>query len=150
MKLKDLRKRYPEIKATSVKGFLQKLKDAEGLGDPIEAITEATGIKAAVDKFHELTGKDCGCNERKEYLNKKFNYNVHCFAASEYEWFTAFLQRRIDQPKKVDNLDVFELCRLYERIFRDRCSICRGCPSGWSRTMEVIKHLTNVYESYDK
>ena len=44
----------------------------EGLGDTIEKITKATGIKKAVDK---IIGKDCGCNKRKNALNKAFPYN---------------------------------------------------------------------------
>tara|TARA_R100001163_G_C5052540_1_gene189181 strand:+ start:332 stop:493 length:162 start_codon:yes stop_codon:yes gene_type:complete len=46
----------------------------KGLGDTIEAITKATGIKKVVKKISEATGKDCGCDKRKEYLNKKFPY----------------------------------------------------------------------------
>jgi len=45
-----------------------------GFGDTVEAITKATGIKKVVDKISEATGKDCGCDKRKEYLNKKFPY----------------------------------------------------------------------------
>jgi hypothetical protein len=41
----------------------------KGLGDTIEKITTATGIKKVVDKISEATGKDCGCEERKERLN---------------------------------------------------------------------------------
>ena len=43
---------------------------SKGLGDTIEKITKATGIKTIVDK---LPG-DCGCNKRKESLNKAFPY----------------------------------------------------------------------------
>ena len=39
------------------------------LGDFIELITTYTGIKWVVKKYSKLTGKDCGCNERKEKLN---------------------------------------------------------------------------------
>ena len=46
-----------------------------GLGDSIERFTQATGIKKVVDKISEVTGKDCGCNKRKEKLNKIFPYN---------------------------------------------------------------------------
>ena len=45
---------------------------SRGLGDTIEKITKATGIKKIVEK---VTGKeDCGCGKRKEALNKKFPY----------------------------------------------------------------------------
>ena len=35
------------------------LKNDKGLGDTIERVTKATGIKRAVDKVSEVTGKDC-------------------------------------------------------------------------------------------
>ena len=37
------------------------------LGDRIEKVTKATGIKAVVDKVTK--GKDCGCSKRKAALN---------------------------------------------------------------------------------
>ena len=50
-------------------------KESKGLGDSIEKITKVTGIKSIVDQVNKLRGKkDCGCNERKEALNKKFPY----------------------------------------------------------------------------
>jgi len=48
-------------------------KKSEGLGDTIEKITEATGIKKVV-KW--LAGDDCGCEERKEKLNKLWRYTT--------------------------------------------------------------------------
>ena len=49
-----------------------KMKKSKGLGDSIEKITEATRIKHLVEK---MTKGDCGCDKRKEMLNKKFPYN---------------------------------------------------------------------------
>ena len=47
---------------------------SRGLGDSIEKITEATGIKNVVNR---VTGnKDCGCDKRKEYLNKIVPYKL--------------------------------------------------------------------------
>jgi hypothetical protein len=42
---------------------------SKGLGDTIEKITTATGIKKVVDTVSKATGKDCGCGKRKEDLN---------------------------------------------------------------------------------
>jgi hypothetical protein len=42
---------------------------SQGLGDTIEKITTATGIKKVVEKISEATGKECGCKKRKEILN---------------------------------------------------------------------------------
>lgn len=41
----------------------------KGMGDVIEKITKATGIKKVVDTVSKATGKDCGCSKRKEALN---------------------------------------------------------------------------------
>ena len=48
---------------------------SKGLGDTIEKITKATGIKKVVDTVNKVTGKDCGCNKRKQNLNERFPYN---------------------------------------------------------------------------
>jgi|TARA_R100001082_G_C4289864_1_gene127705 hypothetical protein len=53
------------------------MEKSKGLGDTIEKITKATGIKKVVNKVSEITGKDCGCNERKDKLNKLFPYNYN-------------------------------------------------------------------------
>ena len=47
-----------------------------GLGDSIEKFTKATGIHSLVHYGAKAVGKkDCGCNKRKEKLNKLFPYN---------------------------------------------------------------------------
>jgi hypothetical protein len=43
--------------------------ESKGLGDTIEKITAATGIKKVVETISEITGVPCGCSERKEELN---------------------------------------------------------------------------------
>ena len=40
-----------------------------------EKITKATGIKKVVETVSKVTGKDCGCNKRKDKLNELFPYN---------------------------------------------------------------------------
>jgi len=63
---------FPEQVPDWVKNML---KNDKGLGDTVERITTKTGIKKAADYVSEKTGKDCGCQKRKEYLNSRFNYN---------------------------------------------------------------------------
>ena len=53
---------------------LSEYKKSRGLGDTIEKFTKATGIKKVVDTVAKATGKDCGCNKRKQALNKAFPY----------------------------------------------------------------------------
>ena len=47
---------------------------SRGLGDSIEKFTKATGIKSAVNKVSNAIGKDCGCNERRDSLNRVFPF----------------------------------------------------------------------------
>ena len=50
---------------------------SKGLGDSIEKFTSATGIKSFtqyLDKQNVFGKKGCGCNKRKEALNKTFPY----------------------------------------------------------------------------
>ncbi len=48
---------------------------SKGLGDSIEKITKATGIKNIVEAINNARGvKDCGCDKRKKRLNKLFPY----------------------------------------------------------------------------
>ena len=47
---------------------------SKGLGDTIEKVTMATGIKKVVDTVARKTKRDCGCKRRKDKLNKMFPY----------------------------------------------------------------------------
>jgi hypothetical protein len=51
------------------------MSKSKGLGDTIEKITKATGIKAVVEKVSEVTGKPCGCQQRRDALNRVFPYD---------------------------------------------------------------------------
>ena len=54
---------------------INNMEQSKGLGDTIEKITTATGIKSLTQLAMEAAGKkDCGCNKRKEKLNKMFPY----------------------------------------------------------------------------
>jgi hypothetical protein len=45
---------------------------SRGLGDDIEKITKATGIKKLVDTVSQGLNIPCGCEQRKNSLNKRF------------------------------------------------------------------------------
>ena len=48
---------------------------SRGLGDSIEKFTKFTGIRSLAHFGAKAMGKkDCGCNKRKEALNKAFPY----------------------------------------------------------------------------
>ena len=51
------------------------MEKSKGLGDTIEKITKATGIKKVVDTVSKITKKPCNCGKRKDNLNRLFPYN---------------------------------------------------------------------------
>ena len=51
------------------------MKKLKGLGDSIARFTRSTGINNLAQLGAKAMGKkDCGCNKRKEALNKAFPY----------------------------------------------------------------------------
>lgn len=58
------------MKRTRVSGTRSR-----GLGDSIEKFTTKTGIKNVVDKVAKATGSDCGCNKKRDTLNRVFPYS---------------------------------------------------------------------------
>ncbi len=119
----------------------RKPAKSEGLGDTIEKITTATGIKAAVDWFSEATGIDCGCDARKEKLNKIFRYRKpECLTQTEYEFIGKMKGRNI-----VTAFEQVELNKIYNRVFRDKVqpTNCGSCLRG---RLQELEALYNAYE----
>lgn len=110
-----------------------------GLGDSIEKITEATGIKAAV-KF--LAGEDCGCDERKEKLNEMFNYNKpECLTEDEYNYLAEFYSTN---KSVLSGMEKQQLLLIYNRVFRQnkRMTSCSAC------LRNVYDKLKQYFEAY--
>lgn len=115
---------------------------SKGLGDIVEDITTATGIKAAVDWFSEQTGIDCGCDKRKEMLNRLMpGRKPECLTADEYEFI-----KFIDQRSEVNRDEQIKLNETYKRIFRENVqpTKCRTCIN--SR----IAALMTVAKAYEQ
>ena len=124
-------------------GRPRKKKPAEGLGDTIENITEATGIKKAVDWFSDKTGVDCGCDKRKEKLNHMFRYRrpVACLNKDEYDFLKTVVgtrQMNFEQRKTVTDI--------YNRVFDKhlKYSSCSSC------NFDRLKQLEAVYKTYEE
>lgn len=48
------------------------LQAGRPLGDVVAAFTQATGIDQIASAYSGATGNDCGCDERREALNRLF------------------------------------------------------------------------------
>ena len=112
----------------------------KGLGDTIEQITTATGIKAVVDKISEVTGIDCGCEKNKELLNKIWKYRKpNCLSNESIEWLSTFL------PNKPNQLTIKQQEKL-KVIYKETFNIdfqSTSCGSCWR---DMIREIERVYE----
>jgi len=111
----------------------------KGLGDTVENITKATGIKKVV-KF--IAGEDCGCDKRKEKLNKMFPYfKPNCLEEEEYNYLTSFFNGRTHQIKPSQQT---KLLKIYNRALNQKQepTTCSDC---WR---DIINKLRKVYNKY--
>jgi hypothetical protein len=44
--------------------------ESNGLGDVVAKVAKATGAEAIAKAYEKKTGRDCGCKERREALNR--------------------------------------------------------------------------------
>jgi len=113
--------------------------ESKGLGDTIAKITKATGIDKAV-KF--IAGEDCGCDRRKEVLNKLFPYNrPNCLTETEHITLSEFFRRNQTQVSRSEQLT---LLKISNRVFNEKkeASSCSSCV----RTL--VNRLRRLYNEY--
>lgn len=123
---------------------MAKGRKPKGLGDTIEKITEATGIKAVVEAVSETTGLDCGCEARKEKLNKLFPYKkTECLTDEDSEWLSNFFLTNNNQltPKQQNRI-----IDIYQNVFNQNIQPS-NCGSCWR---DRINELRKVYETQNK
>ena len=122
-------------------------RKAKGLGDTIEAITEATGIKSVVEVFSKATGLDCGCDKRKETLNKLFPYNsnINCLTEADYNLLTTFLDPLKNTLTPSEQLIVSDI---YFNVFNYRLQLS-SCGSCWKGKIDELRKVYNEYKLND-
>lgn len=49
-------------------------KRSSGLGDTIHKVAKVLGADKLAKKYEKYTGRDCGCEERREALNELVSY----------------------------------------------------------------------------
>ena len=120
-------------------------KPSQGLGDTIEKVTRATGIKEVV-KW--ALGEDCGCEERKEKLNKLFSYSKtpKCMNETEFYWWGNFKSVQTEYLSK-DQSD--QIAIIWNRIFGKR-SFYRPCNCNPREWKKMIDEIDIVYKEYAK
>lgn len=126
----------------------------ELLGDKIEKFTEATGIKAAVDKISEVTGKDCGCNARKEAINNFHRRIKEIFihkqpdllTEDEYIFLRDFFAVNRTRVTANEQASVY---KIYNRVFEQNQQPTM-CPSCWKRVKGKLMRLLEFQRKWAK
>jgi len=114
-------------------------KKPKGLGDTIDQITTATGIKALV-KF--VAGEDCGCQQRLEALNKLFPYSKpNCLSEQDYNFLKEFFE--VTRGSVVPTVQ-YRLNQIYTSTFNKNAEFtnCGSC------LLDRISELKKVFNSY--
>jgi hypothetical protein len=112
---------------------------SKGLGDTIAKITKATGIDKVAKK---VLGEDCGCDERRDKLNKMFPYKkVRQFTPDEMSIYESIMPNIKNDIIKAQ--DQANLVKLYNKVFNANKKPS-GCSSCVRSTMAGLK---KVYEN---
>ena len=125
-----------------MKNSKRNTRSTRGLGDRIENFTKKTGIKKVTEQIFNTLGVDCGCEERKEKLNKMFpGKRPECLTEEEHRYLKEFFK---ENPNRIIPKVQSELLTIYNRVFhqKKKPSNCGSC------FREVIQGLTKVYENY--
>lgn len=113
---------------------------AKGLGDSLEKVFKKTGI----DKVAKwVLGEDCGCDKRKEKLNKIFPYRkINCLTEDEHGILETFFSRN---TAEISPSDQHALLKVYNRVLNVRQEPT-SCSSCWR---DIVNQLKRIYKEYD-
>lgn len=117
----------------------RKTQKSKGLGDTVEKVFQATGIDK-VAKF--VLGEDCGCDKRKEILNKLVPYKkANCLNEDDYNYLTDFFNVN---RSTLDLKQQRRLATIYKDVFNISMQ-STNCPSCWRDYIADLKKVWNEY-----
>ena len=112
-----------------------------GLGDAVEKLTEATGIKAAVNAVASALDVDCGCKARKEDLNKLFpNRKLNDLLTDQYEWLEDYFSTK---KTSVNREQQVMLVEIYNHVFNSKRKVSNCSPC----VVSVTNELKRIYNA---
>jgi len=113
---------------------------SKGFGDTVAKFTEATGIDKLVNF---IAGEDCGCDKRKEKLNKMFPYKTpECLTEVEHEHLTNLLPKMTVRVRPSEQL---QFLKVYNRVFKtnEQPTSCASCLN------DMLRKMKQVYNAYE-
>ena len=113
-----------------------------GVGDVVESITKAIGIKKK---------KDCGCDDRKKKWNKvklfKKDLKPRCFTDEEFIEWSRYrgLQEWKTKGLTVTNIDIDFIHKMYQDLFNVKVSVpCLNCSI--APVIHMIDNIDKLYK----
>lgn len=120
---------------------MARKKKAQGLGDTIENVLETTGIANVVKS---VFGENCGCEERKEALNKLWTYKkVECINETDMVYLNDFFKA---EHYQLTIKQQTELKGIYKNIFNVSLEDT-SCSSCWR---DYIGQIKQVYQTQNE
>lgn len=141
----NIDKRTREYKDWVALNELQIEQASKGLGDTIDKITTATGIKDVVKTF--FGEEDCGCGDRKDALNEMLPYGivaVNCPTEEDYYYLKSFFSR---QRTRLDREQQLRMVDIYNHVFDQKMVAPVGCPTCSQKGF--IKAINKLHKYYD-
>jgi len=113
--------------------------ESKGLGDTLAKLTKATGIDK-VAKF--VLGEDCGCDERKEKLNKLFPYaKPKCLTEEEFNTLDTYFEKNTDTLTSEEQLSFIAINNrvLEQKLVPSSCASC---------LRDLVSKVRVIYNEY--
>ena len=113
--------------------------ESKGLGDSVEKVLKATGIDK-VAKF--VMGEDCGCDERKEKLNKLFPYaKPKCLTEDEFKTLDTYFEKNTDTLTSEEQLSFIAINNrvLEQNLVPSSCASC---------LRDLVSKVRIIYNEY--
>jgi len=141
---KDKRtKKYREWKALQIEVIEpEQIKETVGLGDVVESVTKALGIKKT---------KGCGCNERKALLNQIPIFRKvkakRCFTEDHIKDYAIFIYDRTKDKWTLEERKF--LIDMYSHVFALQYNVknfggnCQGCAKTLQSMQEKLDEVYN-------
>jgi hypothetical protein len=137
------KKKLDQKSNRSGKTTSRQKKTSKGLGDTVEKVFKATGI----DKVAKwVLGEDCGCEERKEKLNKMFPYmQPQCLNEDEYTYLDNYFKSgksQITPEEQIEFINIYH--RVFQKVQKVEPTSCSPCFVN-----NVLNRLKDLYNEYE-
>lgn len=129
---------------------------SKGLGDDIEKVLESPAIKPITESIKKLvwgeSSEDCGCDERKELLNKLFPKNrPNCFTKEQYEDWTE-ISGTIKKTGEISHENQTKIIMYLRSILNMSVSGdgCRNCSASiWKKYIDLLDKVASTYKEIE-